>query len=307
MISILMATYNGERFLEEQLESILSQTVQDFVLYIQDDGSTDKTFAIACEYADRYSGKIVAARNEQNSGGAKYNFMNMMTRHRGEYIMLCDQDDVWMPDKIERTLDKMREIESETADNTPILIHTDSFVTDETLHITHASLKQMLGTAEITDFKQIVLQNDVTGATAMYNRALAEWITEIPRDFVMHDWWLAMVCQCFGKTVFIPDSTVLYRQHGENSIGARAIRGLPHKLYKLAHMGDIRRDLFSFYRQAGEFHRIYGDRMEPEKKRLAQIYGSLPGYGKWKRLRILRKEGLIRKGFFRALSQYVFG
>ena len=113
MISILLATYNGERYIAGQIESVLAQTYQDFKLYICDDKSTDGTYSIITEYAARYPGKIIATQNEVNSGGAKFNFLNMMVEFNDDYIMLCDQDDVWLPNKVEVSLKKITEMESE--------------------------------------------------------------------------------------------------------------------------------------------------------------------------------------------------
>ena len=121
MISILLATYNGEKYIAGQIESLLSQTYKDFKLYICDDKSTDDTYSIITDHALKNPAKIIASQNEINAGGAKYNFIKMLMERKADlamplgqddaddYIMLCDQDDVWLPDKIENSLKKIKE------------------------------------------------------------------------------------------------------------------------------------------------------------------------------------------------------
>jgi len=307
MISILMAAYNGERFIAEQIDSILAQTVQDFVLYVQDDCSTDKTFEIARSYAEKHPGRIVVKRSRVNSGNAKYNFMEMMVRHRDEYLMLCDQDDVWLPDKIEITLKKMREMEAVYGRDAPLLLHTDLQVVDENLRLIHLSVKEMIGTAEIFSLRQMVLLNNVTGCTTLYNRALAEYLHIVPNFFVMHDWWLALVAITFGKMSYVPVATSLYRQHGSNSIGARSVHSFRYKLYKISHMREIRAALFDSYRQAGEFQRIYDRVLDDGQREFLRTYASLPELGKLGRLFVMRQEKLFRSGAMRTLSQIFLG
>ena len=106
MVSILLASYNGAPYIAAQIDSILQQTFRDFMLYIRDDCSNDGTWEIVQAYAAKEPDRIVALQNEENSGSAKHNFFKMMQEHQDNYVMLCDQDDVWHPDKIEKNRDK---------------------------------------------------------------------------------------------------------------------------------------------------------------------------------------------------------
>lgn len=307
MISILMATYNGEEYISGQIDSLLSQTFSDFTIWISDDASTDRTWDILKAYSERNPEKIKISQRKENSGGAKHNFFEMMLSVKDEYIMLCDQDDVWLPQKIEKTLEAVRQMEMKFGTNMPILVHSDLVVTDQDLCVISDSYLKMAKADSIDSVKQMVLRNNVAGCTTMYNHALATLIKEKPKSFVMHDCWLAQVAFCFGKIACLPHSQILYRQHGGNVLGARSAYGLKHKLYKLTHGNETKETLFSAYRQAGEFLRIYGDELAFEQKKVLMTYAALPSMGKWDRIKVMKKEGLFRKGLMRTFSQVVFG
>lgn len=308
MITILLASYSGVCYIGEQINSLLNQTIPFDTLYIQDDRSIDGTWELLEEYKKQYPDRIMISRNEKNSGNPKYNFYSMMSKVRDDYIMLCDQDDVWFPNKIEISLVKIQEMERKFGKSMPLLVHTDSRVVDEDLNLVHPSLKDMIRTADIRNLDQILLQNHVTGGTAMYNNALAQLlIGRQPEYMVMHDWWLAITGICFGELGYLPEATVNYRQHGKNSVGARDVRGMSHKWYKITHMGEICFLMQSSYRQAQSFLATYSDLLTPEQKRLLQVFDLMMKSNKWKRLSLLRENHLFRKGFFRKISQIVFG
>lgn len=131
MIEILLATYNSEKYLTDQLDSLFEQTFEDWHLTVQDDGSTDKTVDILRKYAAVYPEKMTVHVNEKNLGGAKYNFYDMLLKADADYVMTCDHDDVWLPDKMERTMATMKDLEAQNAPDIPLLVHTDLTVVDE--------------------------------------------------------------------------------------------------------------------------------------------------------------------------------
>ena len=179
MISIIMAVYNGERYLSEQIDSILAQSHSEFSLHIRDDASSDNTWDILTKYEQRYPDKIKISRRDRdnNSGSAKHNFLGMMVNIKDDYIMLCDQDDVWLPDKIKKTFEKMKEMEGKYGTETPIMVHTDLQVVDQDLKILNPSYKQAMNSNfNRTDFHQVLIQNILTGCTAMYNRSLSSYM-----------------------------------------------------------------------------------------------------------------------------------
>ena len=305
MVTILLATYNGEKHLTEQLDSLFAQTEQDFTLIIQDDGSTDSTLQILKDYQAKYPAKISLKPSKTNLGAA-YNFLDLMMKHKNEYTMLCDQDDVWLPNKVEYALREVRRMEAEHGKQTPILVHSDLTVVDTNLNLISDSYLKMAGTDTIENINQMVLRNNVAGCTAMYNQALASLLIETPNECVMHDGWLAQIVFCFGKISCLP-SQILYRQHGENALGAQNVHGWRHKWHKITHSNEIRQALFASYRQAGELLRIYGHLLPPSDKNILAAYAAMLTMGKLDRLMTMKKEKLFRKGILRKLSQVAFG
>ena len=139
MIAILMSTYNGERYLREQIDSLLSQTNKDWILYIRDDGSTDGTVLIVKEYEREYPYKIVLLEDGLGNLGSGCSFMQLLSSVNSDYYMFCDQDDVWLSDKIEKTYLKLRTMESEDIGKS-VVVFTDLYIVDKSLNIISNSL-----------------------------------------------------------------------------------------------------------------------------------------------------------------------
>ena len=307
MISILLASYNGEKYIAEQLESLLSQTMQDFKLIICDDGSTDDTFSIAADYAQKYPCKITAVQNKENSGGAKHSFLRMMIDHKDDYVMLCDQDDIWLPNKIELTLERMQGLERDIGACTPILVHTDLRVVNENLETISPSFKAaMNANYGKTELRNQIIQNTLTGCTVMYNRALADLITEPPKFMVMHDWWLMLIASAFGEISALDAQTVLYRQHGRNEIGAKDVRTLRYKIKKLLHHAEIKNALSETYEQAQGFYDIYRDMLTKDQAELLRAYCDIPNHSKFVRWATICRLGVLKNGLFRKIAHFIF-
>lgn len=219
-IDILMATYNGEKYLSEQIDSILDQTFQDWRLVIHDDGSRDETVRIINAYVEKYPNKIVHIDDGIRTGGAKNNFFHLMKFVQAEYIMFSDQDDVWEKEKVEITYSEMKKNE---INDVPCLVFTDLKVVDFDLNLISNSLKSYQKLQMPKNLEDSLLRNCVTGCTMMINSALYQSMT-YPRDALMHDWWCMIeVFKSKGKLVFVEKSPILYRQHADNEVGARKI------------------------------------------------------------------------------------
>ncbi len=242
MIAILLAVYNGEKYLKQQIESLLSQTVTDAKIIIHDDGSNDSSADIINLYATQYPDRVISLQGEATGGAAK-NFAYLLAccDDSFDYIMFCDQDDVWLPDKCEKTLAAMNDAEANDRD-TPVLVHTDLRVVDRSLGIINESFFdfQKLVQADIT-LPKLLVQNYVTGCTVMINRALRKKCGTVPPGCIMHDWWLALVAVIFGKLVCVNEPTMLYRQHGNNQVGAKAAYGIGFIKRKLQTLGEVKR------------------------------------------------------------------
>jgi glycosyltransferase involved in cell wall biosynthesis len=307
MISILLASYNGGEFLAQQIESILNQSVREFVLHICDDCSTDSSWAVIERYAQKYPEKIKARQNSQNSGGAKWNFMRMMIAHKDDYVMLSDQDDVWLPDKIEKTLGKMFMLENRWGHRTPALVHSDLRVVDRNLAVLAPSYRELTkADFDRTSLPALLAQNTLTGCTALYNRALADCLFRMPDDLVMHDWYLMLTAAAFGKIGRVDDATVLYRQHGRNVVGAKPVRKLSYKIKKLSGGREIKAALCGTYRQAGAFLDVFGERLTPAQIAVLKAYRAIPAQNKFGRWRTVCRQGILKNGLARKPAQFIF-
>lgn len=214
-IDILLATYNGEKYLKYQLDSILNQTHKNIRLLINDDCSTDNTRSILKEYEEK-DDRIKVKYNEKNLGYVK-NFEDLLKRVENKYFALSDQDDFWKEEKIEKSLNKLLE---EDAD----LVFTDLEPVDEKLNtITPSMVRFMQMDKNIKkhqDYKSVFLRNCVTGCTILSKKELINEYIPIPtKEPMVHDWWMALIISQIGKITFLDEPTIKYRQHGNNQLG----------------------------------------------------------------------------------------
>ena len=307
MIAIILASYNGRAYIGEQIDSIFNQTRQDFYLYISDDGSNDGTPELIRSCQAKYPDRIVLHINEKNSGSAKYNFLDAMLKNvADDYFMLCDQDDVWLPDKIERSMQAMEAAEAEYGKETPLLVHTDLRVVDKDLQTMWDSFNEGIGIdPSHCGLEQLVVRNTLTGCTALYNKALAKCL-RMPDFCVMHDGWLAQTAAAFGKIEYLPIPTVLYRQHGDNEIGAKRINSLTYYLNAVLHYQQIKKNLADTYRQAQSLLDVYGNALGKEQARFLLDYAAIPGYpSKLKRCKEIRRLRSLKSGILHRLFQFI--
>lgn len=223
-VCILLAAYNGENYIRQMLNSIKEQSYKNFICYIHDDGSTDSTSRIIEEFCQTNMDRFVNIKTKP-IGGAKDNFLYMLKEFgiKYPYIFFCDQDDIWLPDKIEKSLDKMIEIEG--TDNKPTLVYSDMMVVDEELDIISSSFIKYnaLNINNIT-VDRAIMKGYVAGCSMMLNNALAN-ISSIDNteNIIMHDWWVMLIASAVGKIAFLDEALVLYRQHRNNVLGAKHI------------------------------------------------------------------------------------
>lgn len=245
-VDILMATYNGERFIVEQIESLLNQTYKNVRIFIRDDGSDDATLDKIRFFVSECQGKVVLIEDSLSRLGCSKSFMRLLDYADSKYIMFSDQDDVWLPEKVEVTLNKMREVEGEDS-SVSALVFTDLKVVDEKLNLISESFWacQKLNANYIYDWKKVLAQNVVTGCTIMINSAAKSVCLPMPDLFILHDHWLAASISKRGRVGYLSSPTILYRQHGGNVFGAKGI-GVIYMSRKLIKVGDLIR----FYMRA---------------------------------------------------------
>lgn len=219
-IEIIMAAYNGERYLAEQIESILRQTYQDFHLLICDDMSSDRTAYLINKYAKRYPKKITVVQSERKYG-VNQCFEFLLKQTTAPYVMFCDQDDVWFENKIKRSLDSMLKLEQSYGSKKPLLVHSDMVVVDSKLQAIHSSFWAYSHLfPSKNSINRLLVQNVVTGCTAMFNQAAVEAALPMPEAAIQHDWWMALVVSALGHIKPIREPLLYYRQHNSNAVGA---------------------------------------------------------------------------------------
>lgn len=228
-VDILLATYNGEKFLAEQIESILAQTFDAWQLLIRDDGSTDGTARIINHYCIRFPDRIVSITDTDHNLGVPHNFERLMKHSIAPYIMFCDQDDIWLPDKIKISLYKLQAMGQQYGSDIPLLVYTDLVVcNEEGTRIANSFWKYQGGNPDLPlNYAKALVQNNATGNTMIFNRSLVNNALPFSSDAVMHDWWLALTALYLGKINYLSDQTIMYRQHKSNVSGAKGKNILP--------------------------------------------------------------------------------
>ena len=268
-IVILLSAYNGEDYLAEQLDSLLKQTYSNFIIIIRDDASTDSTEQIINHYEERNQGKIHKLSGINSNVGPGSSFGLLIKYAIKEkialglsrlYMMLCDQDDIWIEEKLEIQMLAMLNAERKSPD-APVIVHSDLKVVDESKEVIAESFVEYQGLeVERNKFTNIVISNLVTGCTTLFNEELAQIALPIPGNAIMHDWWLALIASAFGRVIHIDMPLVEYRQHKNNTIGAKEFTKTQiysHKWFRFLTL-SVSTHLVDVAEQASEFQRRFG-------------------------------------------------
>lgn len=223
-VAVLMATYNGAPYLEEQLQSILEQTYRHWDLYVQDDLSQDGTPQLLQKYAALDS--RIHVLHTADKLGAKGNFIDLMCKVEADCYFFADQDDVWLPEKMQSALSELKRQETEHPGK-PVIVHSDLTVVDRNLNEIAPSLWKMLRIAPelLHTFDSLAAHCLLTGCTMLFNRKVRDLSLPMPGEALMHDAWMALVTLRNGGIISeVAQPTILYRQHGRNTIGAKDYR-----------------------------------------------------------------------------------
>jgi len=277
-VQVLLATYNGVRFVREQIESILAQDYPSVTLLARDDGSTDGTQDILNEYAARLPSRFRVLESGQNNQGFIRNFLELMKASSADYVCLSDQDDVWLPDKVSRTVQAMRELERKWGSDIPLLVFTDLRVVDEYLTTLQQSFwnRMRINPAWVHHLEKLLGSPVVTGCTTMSNRRLVELAQRMPDEAALHDRWMALLASALGNAAFLPDPTVLYRQHGRNAVGTGS-DDTPARLYERVRDTPRRANVSverwrDSQRKAALFLRTYEAEVPPAKRKILEAF-----------------------------------
>lgn len=202
-ISIALATYNGEKYIKEQIDSILKQLNNDDEIIISDDGSNDNTINIINSFNDKRIKIYDGPRN-----GVKQNFANAISKCTGSYIFLSDQDDIWMDNKVEIVLNNFEK------ENCSCIVH-DCIVFDSNSNVILEDSFYKLRNSKKGIIKNI-WKNSYIGCCMAFKNEIKEYILPIPNDIEMHDQWIGIICEKYGKSIFINDKLIKYRRHENN-------------------------------------------------------------------------------------------
>lgn len=300
-VAILLATYNGEQFLKEQLDSIVNQSFQDFVCYIHDDGSTDKTISILQTYANKYPDKFKIL-NYPGGQGAAGNFLSLMNyavnNCKEKYYFFSDQDDVWLKNKVELELKKLKQAEK---NDKPTLIYCDQIIVDEKLKIISKSgMNYSKRSHENDNLKHLAFENNAPGCVIGINRSLLVLANNIynKSNIVMHDWWIMLVAICWGEINYLDKPLMLYRQHGDNTLGAEK-KDLKSKVNKyLNNLGQSLKNKNNHVKKCERQLIELGNIKEPTKfSATIQELSKICKKNKIKKIQYFFNNGYIREPF----------
>ncbi len=289
-----MATYNGEKFLAQQIESIQKQTFKEWNLLIRDDGSSDKTCDIIRNFTAKDSRIRFINENEHHNLGVIKSFFTLVNYEVADFYFFSDQDDVWLPEKLSVSLEAAKH----KASDVPLLVYTDLKVVNQELNILQDSMIRAQSHHANTTLLPELTENTVTGGTMMINHALAEkWFT--PNDILMHDWFLALLAASLGEIIYLDLPTQLYRQHDNNVLGARTM----DKRFKILREGP--KSIFTRYwklihdsqKQASLIVDKYGDIMTVTDLELIKCFIKIDKQPFMTRLRWLWKYGYSKNQF----------
>lgn len=299
-VDIALATYNGARYLKEQIESILAQDYQDWRLIVRDDASTDGTPTLLAAYEESCPGRIEVIKGDKKRLGIVGNFSAALTATSAPYVMCADQDDVWLPHKLSLTLAGMKELEALHGSDVPLLVHTDSEIVDSALQPVAESFAAFHKLKpEQSPLAKLLVQNTVQGCTMMVNRALLNLALPIPHVVRMYDMWMAQVAAGLGHIGYIEQATVQYRQHVANALGIRK-KTLREKV------GHIQNMMEGNVTQAILLQERIGERLKEHDQKLLKLFSKLPDYGFLKRRLILTQNAIMREPRWQNIPMLLF-
>ena len=312
-IAILLATYNGEKYLSELLESIEHQSYSDFVCYIHDDGSTDGTGRIIdayCQHVSDKASRFISLAGPP-TGSAKANFMHMLSQVEADYYMFADQDDVWLPDKIEKSLRCLKE-------NDAWCVCTDLCVTDENLNTIAPNMMTWIG-RDLSRIHphQLMIDNVAAGCTMLFTKELRDIAIQLQHvdKILMHDQWVAVIAAMYGKLAVLKESTILYRQHGDNEMGAvhESIGDKGIRLIKELFTGTMYQEKKAFIQEArdlaGELlllKGLPGRELPDEERQFLKNFTPIDTKSKFQRIAFYRTNKLDRKSRLSTLWMWLW-
>ncbi len=307
-VNILLAAYNGEKYIRAQIDSILAQTFRDFRVIIRDDGSSDETQRIIREYQAQYPEFVRVVEDDVTCKSPTRNFFQLLknTDSDCEYVMFSDQDDYWFANKIEISISELRKLEAEFGKSTPILVFAASQATDENLQPINNNPVRNIPEKFLRVNKLLVENCGVGGCVLMCNRSVFGNIGEFDERIMIHDWWFAIYASACGVIRYIPEKLMFYRQHANNEFGFVKLRGFRYRLKRFFARENIAQTLRDYLEQAKLFRERYFDKIHPENLRIIDEFINLHKSCKPVRICRLLRGGFLKQDWFRALAQILY-
>lgn len=283
-ITVLLSTYNGCRYLNSQIESLVHQTYPNLDILVRDDGSTDSTLEFL--KTEQANAKLDILGNHNNLGvtGSFFELLRHAALIDTEYVAFCDQDDIWLPTKIEAAISAL----SSFPDTPSLYCCRQEFVDEHLNHLGFSSIPRKIG------FGNALFENIAVGCTMVLNRRAVDLLCQqrLPNEVYVHDWWCYLVLSCFGKIIFDDQPLIKYRQHSGNAIGASS-----------SYLGVLKRKLDRLFNgklwiseQANVFHTLFADRLSPNDRALVELLLKAK-YSFWHRLVLTFSKDIWRQKF----------
>lgn len=295
-VQILLSTWNGEAWLPELLESLEQQTFSDWELLVRDDGSTDQTVKLLLAWQQKCPDRMTRLDLEGQHLGSTASFSHLVTVSDAPYLMFCDQDDVWFPEKIAMEYESMQRLSAQHGERVPLLVHTDLALINENKLLMNGSFWKWRGFDVHQQKQGYLLTNTVTGCATIFNRAAADKAFPVSVGVQHHDRWLGLVCAWFGVVHPLERASLLYRQHDDNAVGA----GLTH--YQHVSPRSVSERLANWSAQAEVFLKRFGDELEAKDYWLVEALADLRHLKGWERRRQIVRHRLFKPGVMASLA-----
>lgn len=309
-IGILLATFNGAQFLQEQLDSIAAQSFEDWHLYARDDGSEDETGELLEDFALLHADRVTLLQDGDGRLGAAANFARLMATVKEPYIAFSDQDDVWHRTKLAVTLARLRILEADHGMHTPLMVHADRRLIDaEGREVTPSYWTSR----RIRPHQFCYLESHyafcfAAGSTMLINQPLSDLAQRVPRGARMHDCWVELVAHAFGCVGWLEHPVLDHRRHGANTSGARIESDAPEartflrRAWRLFSDIDRQKAVYQgYFRQAEAFRQAFGDSLIPAERARLEAFLAIPGQPVLQRLASLLQSGCAPPGVLRSL------
>lgn len=303
MVDVLLATYNGSKYLNALLESLEKQTYEEWRLIVSDDQSSDTTMEIIQEFQKKSRHEVVILNEQKKFGGAKKNFFYLLENATSDYVMFCDQDDVWLENKVESSVFHIKQMERKYGIDVPLLASMDLQVVNNELKVINQSFYDYSNLDFDFSVCKLLCQNRLPGCTMIINNVLRKMALEYKdiNKITMHDSWIGLIAAAFGKIEVDNSSKILYRQHGENSVGAQKARSIVFVANRLRSIKQLRDENIRRIIEANEFVNTFGkNRKIPEE---IVIYSQLMDKSKSVYRKTCVKYGILKFPRTRALLQ----